>query len=71
MRTEEDIIDVISSRIGRTTLTLFVTPDKDNRYFIAESLLSAAAIFLLHRYLSGVAKGVVFGTGRATHGHCT
>lgn len=52
------LVDRVKTLIGRSTATAFVGSETEDRYFVLESLLVGAALFLLNRYMSGFCKPV-------------
>jgi hypothetical protein len=54
----DDLVNQIKVVVGRSTATAFVTPETEDRFFIIESLLTGAALFLLNRYFAGFFKPV-------------
>ena len=53
-----DLVDRVKTLMGRPTATAFVSPETEDRYFLLESLLAGAALFLLNRYFEGFFKPV-------------
>jgi hypothetical protein len=58
------LVDRVKNIVGRPTATAFVDPETEDRYFVLESLVVGASLFLLNRYMSGFCKPVEEAGGR-------
>lgn len=54
----DNLVQKVETIIGRSTATAFVTPDVEDRYFIFESVLTGAALYLINQYFNGFFKPV-------------
>jgi hypothetical protein len=68
MANVEEVIRRLEYSLDKTTATLVVTDDTEERHFIGEALLIAAALFLLQQYCAGFLEGVGFKDLAKSHG---
>ena len=63
-------IDSLAAQLDKTAATLVFSEDGD-RHFIAESVLTAVALYLLKKYADGYLKGLGFEDLAKRHGEKT
>lgn len=56
--TDENLLKKVSAAVGRPAATALVVEDTDERHFITEATLLAAALYVLKKYVDGFLKGL-------------
>jgi len=64
-------IESLAAELDKSVATLIVSQDDRTRRFIAETLLTAAALYLLKRYADKYLEGLGFDDMARTHGQRT
>lgn len=71
MTDAEAVLAVFEPKLDRATATIIATDDPRKRHFIAETLLTAAALYLLKKYCDGYLDGLGFTNLAKTQGEQT
>lgn len=67
----KDPVATLAAQLDKPTATLLVTDDVQTRYFILETALTAAALYLLKRYADKYLEGLGFDAMAKEHGKKT
>lgn len=67
----KDPVATLAAQLDKPTATLIVAEDAETKYFILETALTAAALYLLKRYADKYLEGLGFDAMAEAHGRKT